>query len=138
MDALRGDELGLQLHQIQLEAYKPAMDALKLYLEIYGSRSPNFYRTKNIQVAATCQMNGLNDPDATRKQRIAAMTCYELIYETIMQAVEMGLEQEQAKQRMNEAITSAGEFFNLGNKNAVKARKKANKARNKTVKGKGK
>lgn len=60
MRALHGDELGLQLHQITLEAYKPAMDAMKLYLEIHGSGSPNFYMTRNKQVAAACQMSVIN------------------------------------------------------------------------------
>lgn len=127
MRALHGDELGLQLHQIQLEAYKPAMDACKLYLDIYGSSSPNFYRTQNLRVMATCQMNGINDPDATRKQRIAAMTCYEMIHETIIRCLELGLDKEQVKQELSTAIEKAGEFFGLGNKKAVKARERAKK-----------
>ena len=127
MNVIRHDELLLQIHQIQLEAYKPAMDALKRYLEIFGSQSPNFYMTKNKQVAAACQMNGLNDPSATRKQRIAAMTCYEMIYETIMRCLEMGFDKEQVKQAVNDAINQAAEFFGLGNKKAVAARNKAAK-----------
>lgn len=129
MSVIRHDELQLHIHQLQLEAYKPAMDALKLYLDIYGSGSPNFYRTKNIQVAKTCQMNGLNDPTATRKQRLAAITCYEMIYETINRSLELGLDKEQVKQLMNEAIHNAGEFFNLGNKRSVAARNKSNKSK---------
>lgn len=129
MSVIRHDELQLHIHQLQLEAYKPAMDALKLYLDIYGSGSPNFYRTKNIQVAKTCQMNGLNDPTATRKQRLAAITCYEMIYETINRSLELGLDKEQVKQLMNEAIHNAGEFFNLGNKRSVAARNKLNKSK---------
>lgn len=128
MSVIRHDELQLHIHQLQLEAYKPAMDALKLYLDIYGSGSPNFYRTKNIQVAKTCQMNGLNDPTATRKQRLAAITCYEMIYETITRSLELGLDKEQVKQLMNEAIYNAGEFFNLGNKKSVAARNRTNKS----------
>ena len=123
--AIQGDELALQLYQITLETYKPAMDAIKLYLEIHGSQSPNFYMTKNKQVSAACQMNGLNDPNATRKQRIAAMTCYELLMEAIMTGLELSLDKEQVKQRMNDAISRAAEFFNLGNKKAVAARNKA-------------
>lgn len=46
---------------------------MKLYLEIHGSQSPNFYMTRNKQVAAACQMNGVNDPNATRKQRMASL-----------------------------------------------------------------
>ena len=75
--------------------------------------------------AAACQMNGLNDPSATRKQRIAAMTCYELLMEAIMTGIESGLGKEQVKQMMNDAINQAAEFFNLGNKKAVAARNKA-------------
>ncbi len=123
MRAIQGDELALGLYQIQLEAYKPAMDACKRYLEIYGSGSPNFYMTRNKQVAAVCQMNGMNDPTATRKQRLAAATCYEMIFESIMRGLEMGLDKEQVKQMMNDAINSAGDFFGLGNKKAVNARK---------------
>lgn len=124
MNVIRHDELQLQIHQMQLEAYKPAMDALKRYLEIFGSQSPNFYMTKNKQISAACQMNGINDPTATRKQRIAAMTCYEMIYETIMRCLELGFDKEQVKQAMNEAINKAAEFFGLGNKRAVSARNK--------------
>ncbi len=123
--AIHGDELALQIYQITLETYKPAMDAIKLYLEIFGSQSPNFYMTKNKQVAAACQMNGLNDPDATRKQRLAAMTCYEMIMESIMDGLQSGLGKEQVKQMMNDAINRAAEFFNLGNKKAVAARMKS-------------
>lgn len=127
MSVIRHDELQLHIHQMQLEAYKPAMDALKLYLDIYGSGSPNLYRTKNIQIAKTCQMNGLNDPMATRKQRLAAITCYEMIYETITRSLELGLDKEQVKQLMNDAIHNAGEFFNLGNKKTVAQRERAAK-----------
>jgi hypothetical protein len=123
--AIQGDELALQQHSILLETYKPTMDAIKLYLEIHGSQSPNFYMTKNKQVSAACQMNGLNDPCATRKQRIAAMTCYELLMEAIMAGIESGLGKEQVKQMMNDAINRGAEFFNLGNKKAVAARMKA-------------
>lgn len=121
--AIQGDELALGMYQIQLEAYKPAMDACKRYLEIYGSGSPNFYMTRNRQVAAVCQMKGMNDPTATRKQRLAAATCYEMIFESIMRGLEMGLDKEQVKKMMNDAIDSAGSFFGFGNKKAVNARK---------------
>lgn len=124
MRALQGDDLGLQLHQITMEAYKPAMDACRLYLEIYGSGSPNFYMTRNKQVAAACQMNGINDPSATRKQRLAAATCYEMIHESIMRCIELGLSKEDTKKTLNEAIEKAAAFFGLGNKKAVKARAK--------------
>lgn len=122
--AVANDELHLHLAQVQLEAYKPAMDALKLYKEIYGSQSPNLYMSKNKQVAAICQMNGINDPVASRKQRIAAMTCYEMIHETIMRCLEMGMDKDQVKQSVNDALQSTGEFFGLGNKKAVAARNK--------------
>jgi len=125
MSVIRHDELQLRIHQMKLEAYKPAMDALKRYLEIFGSQSPNFYMTKNKQIIAACQMNGLNDPNATRKQVLAATTCYEMIYETIMRCLEMGMDKDQVKQSMNDAINKAAEFFGLGNKKAVKARDKA-------------
>jgi hypothetical protein len=124
MRALQGDDLGLQLHQITLEAYRPAMDALKLYIEIFGSSSPNLYRTKNKEVAAACQMNGINDPSATRKQRLAAATCYEMIHESIMRCLELGLDKDQTKKTLKEAVAKAAEFFGLGNKKAVKARGK--------------
>ena len=125
MRALQEDDLGLQLHQITMEAYKPAMDACRLYLEIYGSGSPNFYMTRNKQVAAACQMNGINDPSATRKQRLAAATCYEMIHESIMRCIELGLSKEDTKKTLNDAIEKAAAFFGLGNKKAVKARRKA-------------
>jgi hypothetical protein len=128
MRVIRHDELQLHLHQMKLDNYKPAMDAMKRYLEIFGSQSPNFYMTKNKQVIAACQMNGLNDPNATRKQVLAATTCYEMLYETIMRCMEMGLDKEQVKQEMNDAINKAAEFFGLGNKKAVAARNKKRKS----------
>ncbi len=133
VESLQKDELALQLHHIRMETYKPAMDALKLYLEIYGSGSPNFYMTQNKRISAVCQMNGINDPYATRKQRIAAITCYEMIHETIMRCLELGLDKEQIKQELTNAVNKAGEFFGLGNKRAVKERerKNATKERNK-------
>jgi hypothetical protein len=123
--AIQGDELVLQLHHITLEAYKPAMDAIKKYLEIFGSQSPNFYMTKNKQVIAACQMQGINDPTATRKQRIAATACYEMLLEAILRSFELGLKKEEVKKAMNDAINSAAEFFGLGNKKAVAQREKA-------------
>lgn len=125
--ALKQDELMLHIHQLGLEAYKPAMDALKLYLEVYGSGSPNLYMTKNKQIAAACQMSGINDPSATRKQRLCALTCYELIYEAVMNALQMGLEKEDAKKMLNDAIDRAAKFFGLGNKKTVAKRAKAKK-----------
>jgi hypothetical protein len=119
-----GDKLQLTLKCMTLEAYKPAMDALKLYLEIHGSQSPNFYMTRNKQVIAACQMNGINDPNATRKQRLAAITCYEMIHEAITQCLELGLGKEETKKELNDAVAKAAEFFGLGNKKAVKARNK--------------
>jgi hypothetical protein len=123
--AIQGDELALQLHHITLEAYKPAMDAIKKYLEIFGSQSPNFYMTKNKQVIAACQMQGINDPTATRKQRIAAAACYEMLLDAILRSFELGLKKEEVKKAMNDAINSAAEFFGLGNKKAVAQREKA-------------
>jgi hypothetical protein len=119
-----GDELQLHLKCMTLEAYKPAMDALKLYLEIHGSQSPNFYMTRNKQVMAACQMNGINDLNATRKQRLAAITCYEMIHEAIMLCLELGLGKEETKKELNDAVAKAAEFFGLGNKKTVKARNK--------------
>jgi hypothetical protein len=119
-----GNELQLHLKQLSLEAYKPAMDACKLYLEIHGSQSPNFYMTRNKQVAAACQMSGINDPNATRKQQLAAITCYEFIHESIMRCIELGLGKEETKKTLNEAIEKAAEFFGLGNKKAAKRRAK--------------
>lgn len=127
MLSLKNDELMLHIHQLGLESYKPAMNAMKLYLSVYGSSSPNLYRTKNIQIAAACQMNGINDPDATRKQRLCALTCYELIYEAVYRSLEMGLDKDDAKQMVNNAVERAAEFFGLGNKRMVSARNKAAK-----------
>ena len=133
--ALRGNELGLQLAQIQFEHYKPAMDAMKLYLDVYGSSSPNLYRTKNKQIAAACQMSGVNDPTATRKQRLAAITCYEMIHEAVIRCLELGLDKKEAKKALNDAIEQAAEFFGLGNKKTVQARNNKSKGKGK---GKGK
>jgi hypothetical protein len=122
---LKTDELGLSLYQLQLETYKPAMDACKLYLETYGSQSPNFYMTKNKQVAAICQVQGLNDPGASRKQRIAIAACLEALHEVYMRGIEIGMTKEDIKQMCNQELDRIGNAFGLGNKKAVAARNKA-------------
>lgn len=111
------------------------MDAMKLYLDVYGSSSPNLYRTKNKQIAAACQMSGVNDPTATRKQRLAAITCYEMIHEAVIRCLELGLDKKEAKKALNDAIEQAAEFFGLGNKKTVQARNNKSKGKGK---GKGK
>ena len=107
---------------LRLDAYKPAMDALKAYLVIHGSSSPNLYRTRNKQVLAACQIASASD--ATPRQVLAVATCYQKMEEAILFGLEHQLDREDIKRLINEAIESAAAFFGLGNKQAVKARSK--------------
>jgi len=108
---------------LRLDAYKPAMDALKAYLVIHGSSSPNLYRTRNKQVLAACQIASANE--ATPKQILAVATCYQKMEEAILFGLEHQLDKEEIKRLINEAIESAAQFFDLGNKKAIQRRAKA-------------
>ena len=108
---------------LRLDAYKPAMDALKAYLVIHGSSSPNLYRVRNKQVLAACQIASPND--ATPKQILAVVTCYQKMEEAILFGLEHPLDKEDIKRLINEAIESAAHFFGLGNQKAVKRRANA-------------
>ena len=99
------------------------MDALKAYLVIHGSSSPNLYRTRNKQVLAACQIASAND--ATPRQILAVATCYQKMEEAILFGLEHHLDKEDIKRLINEAIESAAHFFGLGNQKAVKRRAKA-------------
>jgi len=125
MEKLRHDETQMTLYQIQLDAYKPAMDAIKLLLEIFGSSSPNLYMSKNKQIAAICQVKGLNDPNASRWQTIAITACLEKLRIEVLRSLELNYDYERIKKQVNDELTRIGEFFGLGNKKAVKARGKA-------------
>lgn len=107
---------------LRLDAYKPAMDALKAYLVIHGSSSPNLYRTRNKQVLAACQIASASD--ATPRQILAVATCYQKMEEAILFGLEHQLDKEDIKRLINEAIASAAAFFGLGNKQTIKARSK--------------
>lgn len=103
---------------LRLDAYKPAMDALKAYLVIHGSSSPNLYRTRNKQVLAACQIASASD--ATPRQILAVATCYQKMEEAILFGLEHQLDKEDIKRLINEAIESAAHFFGLGNKASQK------------------
>ena len=107
---------------LRLDAYKPAMDALKAYLVIHGSSSPNLYRTRNKQVLAACQKASAND--ATPRQILAVATCYQKKEEAIQFGLEHQQDKEDIKRLINEAIENAAAFFGLGNKQTIKARSK--------------
>lgn len=106
-----------------LDAYKPAMDALKAYLVIHGSSSPNLYRTRNKQILAACQIASASD--ATPRQILAVATCYQKMEEAILFGLEHQLDKEDLKRLINEAIESAAAFFGLGNQKAIQRRTKA-------------
>jgi hypothetical protein len=125
MEKLRHDETQMTLYTIQLDSYKPGMDALRLLLEIFGSSSPNLYLSKNKQIAAICQVNGLNDPSASNWQRIAITACLEKLRIEILRGIELNYDYERIKRQVNDELTRIGDFFGLGNKKAVKARGKA-------------
>jgi len=125
MEKLRNDETQMTLYQIQLDAYKPAMNAIKLLLEIFGSSSPNLYMSKNKQIAAICQVKGLNDPNASNWQRIAITACLEKLRLEVLRSLELDYDYERIKKQVNDELTRIGDFFGLGNKKAVKARGKA-------------
>jgi len=74
---LRQDATQVPMYQIQLEHYKPFTDKVKIGIEIWGSSAKcdgGEYAVRAKQIAATCQMTGLNDPYATPDKRLAAAT----------------------------------------------------------------
>jgi hypothetical protein len=129
-----GDQLGLTLYALQVETYKAAMDAIKQYLDMHGSSSPNYYMSKNIQIAGICQVSGLTDPEATRKQRIAIAACLEAVGEFFIRGLELGLSKEEIKNMVNQELYRVGEFFGLGNKKAIQAREVAKRKEERAAK----
>ena len=61
-------------------------------------------------------MNGINDPDATRRQRIAALTMYEDIAEVHNRAIELQMDKEDMKAWRNARLTKTALFHGLGTK----------------------
>jgi len=107
----------LFLLQVTAETYRPAMDSIKAILEVYGSSAkPSLYVALNKQVSAKCQMNGINDPSAHRRQRIAALTMFEDIYEVHIDTLEGKISRERMNEIRNERLTRTALFHGLGTK----------------------
>jgi hypothetical protein len=107
----------LFLLQVTAETYRPAMGSIKAVVEVYGSSAkPSLYVALNKQVAAKCQMNGINDPSANRRQRIAALTMYEDIYEVHTDTLEGKISRERMNEIRNERLTRTALFHGLGTK----------------------
>lgn len=107
----------LFLLQVTAETYRPAMDSIKAILEVYGSSAkPSLYVVLNKQVSAKCQMNGINDPSANRRQRIAALTMFEDIYEVHIDTLEGKISRERMNEIRNERLTRTALFHGLGTK----------------------
>lgn len=122
--ALSGRPEDLFLVQITAESYRPAMDSTKLAIEVYGNKSKfPLYGVLNRQVAAKCQMNGINDPEATRRQRIAALTMLEDISEVHISSIESNLTKEEMEVLRNERLTKTALFHGLGAKKDLKRSK---------------
>jgi len=103
--------------QVTAETYRPAMNSIKAILEVYGSSAkPSLYVALNKQVAAKCQMSGINDPTANRRQRIAALTMYEDIYEVHTDTLEGKISRERMNEIRNERMTRTALFHGLGTK----------------------
>lgn len=121
--ANKGNPEQIALLTLQLDSYRPYMDSVKHYVDIYGSSSKiGLYATLNKQLAAKAQMNGLNDPNATRKQRICLIAMMEDVYEAHTQGFEMGLDSSAIKVLRNERTDKTSLFFNLGTKKARKVK----------------
>ena len=103
--------------QVTAETYRPAMDSTKASVEVYGSSAkPSLYCALNKQVAAKCQMNGINDPAANRRQRIAALTMLEDIYEVHTDTLQGKISRERMNEIRNERMTRTALFHGLGTK----------------------
>lgn len=115
----------LFLCQLAVESYRPAMDSTKIVIEVYGNKSKfPLYASLNKQVAAKCQMNGINDPNATRRQRIAAITMFEDISESHISSIENHLTKEEMEALRNDRLTRTALFHGLGAKKDLKRRSK--------------
>jgi hypothetical protein len=114
--------------QLTAESYRPCMDSTKAVIEVYGSQAkPSLYCALNKQVAAKAQVSGVNDPNATRRQRIAMLTMYEDITEVHTQALQLNLDKERMKEMRNERLTRTALFHGLGAKTDLKAAKRVGK-----------
>ena len=125
---LREDATQLPMYQIQLEHYKPFTDKVKIGIEVWGSSAKcdgGEYAVRAKQIAATCQMSGLNDPHATPDKRLAAATALWKGKEAFDRAFELQSGKDEWKQQFKKSLDEVGNFFGLGNKQAVKARMKA-------------
>lgn len=125
---LRQDAAQLPIYQIQLEHYKPFTDKVKIGLEVWGSSAKcegGEYAVRAKQIAAMCQMTGLNDPHATPEKRLAAATALLKGKETLDRAFEQQSDKDEWKGQFKKALDEVGNFFGLGNKKAVTARNKA-------------
>lgn len=125
---LRNDETQTTLYQIQLENYKPFTTRIQASIDIWGSSakfSGGEYAVRAKQIAAACQVAGMNDPNATPAQRLAVATALHKGTETYDRAFEQGLDKTEWKNQFKIALEQSAEFFGLGNKKTVKARAKA-------------
>lgn len=124
---LRNDETQTTLYQIQLENYKPFTSRIQASIDIWGSSakfSGGEYAVRAKQIAAACQVSGLNDPNATPAQRLAVATALHKGTETYDRAFEQGLDKTEWKSQFKKILDQSAEFFGLGNKKAVAARNK--------------
>lgn len=125
--SLNGTNKGLQESQVEhsaiaqirlfrKEEYPIAMDAIKLFLDIHGSSSPNYYRTINKQIAAHCQMQGVHDINATSDQQLCHLVMTHKVGRAIKTSIELGLPKDKIKQQKDYAIEQTAQFFGLGKK----------------------
>lgn len=122
---LKKDEAQLTLYQIQLEHWKPFTDRVKASIEIWGSSATvGEYAVRAKQIAAACQVSGLNDPYATPGQRLAIATALLKGKETYDQAFQQGLDKTEWKDMFRKVVNGSAEFFGLGKKTGNKNRSK--------------
>lgn len=108
----------LLLMQLTAESYRPAMDSIKRVVAKYGNGAQvPLYTALNKQVAAKAGLSdGINDLNATRRQRLCVATQFEDIYDVHTMACDANLPKDEMKRLRNERLTKTALFFGLGTK----------------------
>lgn len=121
---IRNDETKASLYQVRLATYKPYLDRVDHSVEVWGSSRgrKGEFETRTTQIAAYCQTQGLNDPNATPKQLVAQAAC--LLKGTEVYDIHLGDPngKPECKKHLAKTFEETSAFFGLGTKAMIKAR----------------
>lgn len=105
-----------QIRLFRRDEYPIETDAIKLFLAIYGSSSPNYYTTIHRQINAHCQMQSVNDVNATSDQQLCHLVMTHKVGRAIKMGIELSLPKDEIKKQKDYAIEQTARFFGLGKK----------------------